>query len=313
MLERMIYLRPALERLIRLEYKLGPSGFVLSSTDWDLLDRLKEVLSIFVVATTHISATQYPTRQFQLPYYTILLRDLYIFKDEEKEYGILALAKACEDSYNLLNRYWKKNDEHSSQVIAMILDPRIKLATFTHIGWEDEWVQKAQRKLERIDLCHYAPTTPTCTTVSTDFGTKLGPFNEITFGGPPHSDSTTPTTPSHHKSQTENYFEESVAERTVTAIEWWKLNAYWFPDLARMARNYMSVPASSVPSEQLFSRAGDIITKKRNLLLDSSSSALLLVKSWLGCPEVEKWEIDLERKKEYEEESKHEDRDINSE
>jgi hypothetical protein len=68
------------------------------------------------------------------------------------------------------------------------------------------------------------------------------------------------------------------------------------PDVTRMARDYMSVPASSIPSEQLFSRAGDIITKKRNRLLDSSSGSLLLVKSWLGWPEVEQWEIDEERK-----------------
>jgi hypothetical protein len=78
----------------------------------------------------------------------------------------------------------------------------------------------------------------------------------------------------------------------VLGLNWWKANSYRFPELARMARDYMSVPASSVPSEQLFSPAGDIITKKRNRLLDSSSSALLLVKSWLGWPEVEEWEVE---------------------
>lgn len=77
-------------------------------------------------------------------------------------------------------------------------------------------------------------------------------------------------------------------------ICWWKLHAHRYPNLSRIAWDYLSIPASSVPSEHLFSRAGDIITKKRNRLLDTSCSALLLVKSWLSFPEVEQWELDNE-------------------
>jgi hypothetical protein len=54
-----------------------------------------------------------------------------------------------------------------------------------------------------------------------------------------------------------------------------------------MARDYMSITATSVPSEKLFSRAGNIITKKRNRMLESSCNAILLVKSWLGQEDVD--------------------------
>jgi hypothetical protein len=37
---------------------------------------------------------------------------------------------------------------------------------------------------------------------------------------------------------------------------------------------------------------GDIITKKRNRLVDNTARALLLVKNWIGQPDVEAWEID---------------------
>jgi hypothetical protein len=36
--------------------------------------------------------------------------------------------------------------------------------------------------------------------------------------------------------------------------------------------------------------AGDIITKKRNKLGDSTANILLLVKKWIGQPDVEEWE-----------------------
>lgn len=37
--------------------------------------------------------------------------------------------------------------------------------------------------------------------------------------------------------------------------------------LSQMARDYLAVLATSVPSEQIFSEPGDIITKKRNQIL----------------------------------------------
>jgi hypothetical protein len=68
-----------------------------------------------------------------------------------------------------------------------------------------------------------------------------------------------------------------IEAREVNPVEWWKTNSHRFPTLARMARDYLSIPATSVPAECLFSQAGDLITKKRNRLLETSSSARLLL------------------------------------
>ena len=45
-----------------------------------------------------------------------------------------------------------------------------------------------------------------------------------------------------------------------------------------------------MPSEQAFSVAGDIVTKKRNRMVGSTIRLLMLTKAWLGLPEVESWE-----------------------
>ncbi len=57
-----------------------------------------------------------------------------------------------------------------------------------------------------------------------------------------------------------------------------------FPTLAILARRYLAIPASSAPSESIFSIAGDIITKKRNRLSDESFRLILVLKNW-GLPE----------------------------
>ena len=46
----------------------------------------------------------------------------------------------------------------------------------------------------------------------------------------------------------------------------------------------------SLPSEQAFSIAGDIVTKKRNRMVGSTIKLLMLTQAWLGLPEVEVWE-----------------------
>lgn len=50
-------------------------------------------------------------------------------------------------------------------------------------------------------------------------------------------------------------------------LEWWKGYKEKFPILARLARRYLCIPATSGPVEGVWSDAGNIVTKKRNRLL----------------------------------------------
>lgn len=49
-------------------------------------------------------------------------------------------------------------------------------------------------------------------------------------------------------------------------LEWWKLNERRYPHLSSLAKCYLSIPATSVPAERVFSTAGDILTDKRAAL-----------------------------------------------
>jgi hypothetical protein len=66
MIDRMLYPRPAITKLVASEKKL--QALQLSSADWGLLERVKRLLSVFVGATTRLSGSKYPTLQMQLPY-----------------------------------------------------------------------------------------------------------------------------------------------------------------------------------------------------------------------------------------------------
>jgi hypothetical protein len=49
-------------------------------------------------------------------------------------------------------------------------------------------------------------------------------------------------------------------------LSWWKDHMGTFPRLARVARQYLGIPASSATVERIFSRAGSAMTNKRNRL-----------------------------------------------
>lgn len=190
---------------------------------------------------------------------------------------------------------------HSSQSIALILDPRCKLAAFrSGLAWKDSWIANAKRHFERVYRTQYADPTGTrtvsgCSDLETPLDSDTDLFMDALFGPALEDPALASTAVSGVlASETAGYLSEPVeSDRKIDPVQWWKLHEHRFPNLARMARDHMAIPASSVPSEQLFSRAGDVITKKRNRMLEGSCSSILLIKSWLGQPSIELWEQDM--------------------
>jgi hypothetical protein len=61
-------------------------------------------------------------------------------------------------------------------------------------------------------------------------------------------------------------------------FQWWRNNEKNFPILFRVARKYLGIPATSVPSKRLFSDAGNQITVERNRLKADTVNELLFLK-----------------------------------
>ncbi len=86
--------------------------------------------------------------------------------------------------------------------------------------------------------------------------------------------------PPSTRSELDRYFALQIDEE-VNPLLWWRARIIEYPILSSMARDYLSIQATSVPSEQAFSIAGNTISQTRNRLLPETARACLCMKSWI--------------------------------
>ena len=62
------------------------------------------------------------------------------------------------------------------------------------------------------------------------------------------------------KDQLQVYMQVQQVPNDTDPLMWWKRHQHEFPDLSRMARQYLTVPVTSVSPETFFSRVGLVQT-----------------------------------------------------
>lgn len=60
-------------------------------------------------------------------------------------------------------------------------------------------------------------------------------------------------------------------------LDWWKLHQTQYPYLAEVAKKRLSVAGTSVPSERLFSAAGNLLSAKRSCIASKNVDMLLFL------------------------------------
>ena len=68
---------------------------------------------------------------------------------------------------------------------------------------------------------------------------------------------------------------------------WWRAYELQNPAMAAMAKDFLAIQATSAPSERAFSFARHVVTEFRASLAPDTIRAILCLKTWLGCRDVE--------------------------
>ncbi|XP_044460152.1 uncharacterized protein [Triticum aestivum] len=91
------------------------------------------------------------------------------------------------------------------------------------------------------------------------------------------------------KSELRNYLEDAVAPRdkALDLLGWWKENAPRYPMLAKIAKRFITIPATSVSSESTFSTTGRILDDYRSSLKPVMVEALVCGASYIKGAHVD--------------------------
>ena len=96
---------------------------------------------------------------------------------------------------------------------------------------------------------------------------KIHPLRKLlgdNFGGP--SSSATDENADNIQAEIARYKAEPQVSLEVNALTWWKEHWSIYPILSKLARRYLCLPCTSVPSESLFSISGLIVNERRAAL-----------------------------------------------
>ncbi|GBC19616.2 zinc finger BED domain-containing protein RICESLEEPER 2-like [Rhizophagus irregularis DAOM 181602=DAOM 197198] len=140
-----------------------------------------------------------------------------------------------------LERYYAKTDDTNMYTVATVLDPRLKLSYYEDHKWKQNFINFAKETV--LDI----------------YNTEYGPSEHLEGG---------------------NVNVDNNAEPQPDILLWWKANETVYPHLAKMARDYIAITATSVSVERVFSGGADLLATKRCSLKVKTIRACMCLKLW---------------------------------
>ena len=71
----------------------------------------------------------------------------------------------------------------------------------------------------------------------------------------------------------------SASEKAkINVLSWWQHNQKQYPNLFKLVKSHLHIPATSVPSERIFSIAGYIVRDRRSRMLSKDVNKAIFLK-----------------------------------
>jgi hypothetical protein len=169
---------------------------------------------------------------------------------------------AIQAGLDKLYKYYDKQCVIAS--LSCVLDPTKNLRFLKVLQWEEEWINTVKDQLRQ---CYdaYKPSSGAQTVHSNVLYAELLGVLQGTS-----------------EDEIERYYAYPSLPQGTDILAWWKSTGrISFPTLAKVAKDYFALPASSVASERVFSQAADICTSDRNRLDPETVSDAMCLKMWL--------------------------------
>lgn len=265
----------------------------LTEDEWKLIVNVTTYLKYFKSLTVVLSGDKYVTLPLVIIGFNMLLDKIEslinILDNKENrdlvDENVLLAFQAGRDK--LLKHYRKTNWNYC---IALIFDPRHKIETFALTSWGRQLQTEAIQQFEQVYKNFYCKAiSPNPNQLSANSGPDDSDSDEIGSFNLTALFNKSTATINNWRTDIDDYVAMPRANEDVDVLVWWESHQVLYPNLSRMARDYLCIQATSVPAERMFSKAGLIIRKHRNRLDSESARVLLCLNAWQSCKFIIKY------------------------
>jgi len=271
MMERILKLKePVLSTLAITNNDLN----CITEDEWQTVSSACEFLKIFDELTTEMSAENVVTISKQNLFYLFLLEHLrkFVFNINMPR-DIISMAAEIKAT---LDKYFKNLEDNDVQSQAIFLDPRFKKYGFSSIDKFESCKINMGRKIQDInvrmsnDPVEDDQTTsivPTSSSIWKQFDEQV---SSVLGQNNPSVASII---------ELDKYLSENLLNRQQDPLKWWSDRKLLYPRLYEMVKRRLCVPATSVPSERVFSKAGMVLNNKRTRLTTDKVEKIIFIQS----------------------------------
>lgn len=290
-------------------------NLIITSEEWDYIVLVRDILEQFRAITKKLEASEYSMVSSTLPFIFKLLTRLERYTIDSSELSNIDSSNtrvesskrpsnsininpyikvALLEAINKLEEYYPirdistiKQEKLKSLYIATILDPRFKFELFQDLIFNNNYTLESNvKRMFKAEYNKYKIEYNNSNIDTIDTQIEASSSN-IDITNTIDSDSDTELLGKRRiakdkvtKDEITLYIEEDRLDLTDSISNYYNLKSTrrCFPIIYRMARDYLGIVPSSAPSEAIFSRTADIITKKRNRLLPSTIKELIILK-----------------------------------
>ncbi|XP_041468262.1 E3 SUMO-protein ligase ZBED1-like [Lytechinus variegatus] len=249
----------------------------LTDHQWRLLEGLLDSLEPFKVATTVLSGEEHTTSSVVGPFMAGIL-DHHLTIGEDDLPGVQSFKRKAADELTRRFDLCPATDRGTAEASpitptlkASALDPRHKRMSFVADSTREAVISAIREELP-------PPVPKRRRADGRDEDQPSTSALDFLLTGTKEAADDRGEEEAEVVDEVDAYLQRPAPPRATDPLLWWRDNEDAHPRVAQLAKKYLTLPATSVPSERVFSSAGNIVNKKRSCLEPENVDMLVFLK-----------------------------------
>ena len=255
----------------------------MADSNWKVVENIVTALKPFYKATTALCSEQYPTLSSVYPVVFSLLHHHLVDHDDDRG----AVAQFKQITRSQLKTRFNIDDPDMPRctiILSAFMDPRYKRMPFITREQYEHTITEISNRAEHLSSSDQVINNPSntegdraCAAAPSD--QKHSDMSYLLAGYYEPGDCKV-IVPNTVAEEVELYVKEKPIPTDSDPFKWWSKNATSYPKLSKLARRLLCIPGTEVPSERVFSTAGNVVTKKRASLHHDSVDKLVFLNKY---------------------------------